>query len=251
MQHWLRLGLLGTDLFYSIGVLIVALYRAAKFALWAVFFLLGALVVLAGVYRFMAPTLTLTMLERQISGEEIRKDWVSLEAVSPHLLDAVIAAEDTKFCNHNGIDVESVQQALADAENGKGLRGASTISQQTAKNVFLFNGGGWVRKGVEAGMTIVIETFWSKKRIMEVYLNVAEWGDGIFGAEAAAQVRFGKSARALTKGEAALLASVLPNPHKWRVDPPGAYVRKRSRIIGTRMRQIKRDGLSTCVFDEE
>lgn len=231
--------------------LFVGLYRLFNIALWAIFLTLFAMVVLAGVYRFVDPNLTLTMLERRLDGEEVQRQWSPIQSISPHLVDAVIAAEDTQFCQHKGIDFDAIETAIADAEQGKRLRGASTISQQTAKNVFLFNGGGWARKGVEAGLTIVIETLWPKRRIIEVYLNVAEWGDGVFGAEAAARARFGKSAASLTQQEAALLASVLPNPHKWRVDPPGPYVRKRARQVRARMRQIHRDGLNDCVANSK
>jgi monofunctional biosynthetic peptidoglycan transglycosylase len=213
-------------------------------------FAIGASVAWAGVYRFAAPPGTFLMLQRKMSGAVIIHPWTPLEDVSPHLTRAVIAAEDTRFCLHNGIDFEAIEDAMAEAENGKRLRGASTISQQTAKNAFLWNGGGWLRKGAEAWMTTLIETFWSKRRVMEVYLNIAEWGDGYFGAEAAAQARFGKSAKALTKREAALLASVLPNPHKWRVDPPGPYVRRRAATVRMRMDQVQRDGLDACVFNQ-
>lgn len=203
----------------------------------------------AGVYRVTPPPGTLLMLERKLSGDVIVHPWVSLDEISPHLVTAVIAAEDTRFCLHDGIDFDAIDQAIEEAENGKRLRGASTISQQTAKNAFLWNGRNWFRKGGETWMTFVIETLWPKRRIMEVYLNVAEWGDGLFGAEAAAQKRFGKSARDLSPREAALLAAVLPNPHRWRVDPPGPYVRKRARTLRARMLQVRRDGLDDCVLE--
>lgn len=205
----------------------------------------------AGLYAVAAPPGTLLMLQRKMSGDVIIHPWASLDQISPHLVTAVIAAEDTRFCLHNGIDFEAIDKALEEAENGRKLRGASTISQQTAKNAFLWNGGGWVRKGGEAWMTMLIETFWPKRRIMEVYLNIAEWGDGHFGAEAAAQARFGKSAKDLTAREAALLASVLPNPHKWRVDPPGPYVSRRAGTVRMRMSQVRRDGLDACVLQRK
>ena len=210
--------------------------------------LFAASLLWAGLYRIAPPPGTLLMFQRKLSGDVIEHPWTPLEEISPHLVRAVIAAEDTRFCLHNGIDFEAIDKALEDSKNGKRLRGASTISQQTAKNAFLWNGGGWLRKGGEAWMTVLIESFWPKRRIMEVYLNVAEWGDGHFGAEAAAQARFHKSAKDLTPHEAALLASVLPNPHKWRVDPPGPYVRSRSYTIRSRMDQVSRDGLDTCVW---
>ncbi|WP_411817553.1 monofunctional biosynthetic peptidoglycan transglycosylase [Hyphococcus sp. DH-69] len=219
--------------------------RLAGFALIGL--VLGS-VLWAGLYRVAPPPGTLLMLQRKMSGDVIIHPWVPLDEISPHLVTAVIAAEDTRFCIHNGIDLEAIDKALLEKKNGKKLRGASTISQQTAKNAFFWNGGGWVRKGGEAWMTVLIETVWPKRRIMEVYLNIAEWGDGHFGAEAAAQARFGKSARDLTRHEAALLASVLPNPHKWRVDPPGPYVRGRAATIRARMNNVRRDGLDHCVL---
>ena len=203
----------------------------------------------AGYYRLSPPPGTLLMVQRSLSGEAISHPWKPLEEMSPHLVTAVIAAEDTRFCFHKGIDFDAIDKALTEAENGKRLRGASTISQQTAKNAFLWNGGGWLRKGGEAWMTMLIEAIWPKRRIIEVYLNIAEWGDGHFGAEAAAQARFGKSAKDLTAHEAALLASVLPNPHKWRVDPPGPYVRSRVGTVRVRMNQVRRDGLDACVLN--
>jgi len=222
------------------------------FALRGVLIGAGALVagsvLWAGLYAVAPPPGTLLMLQRKMSGDVIVHPWTPLNEISPHLVRAVIAAEDTRFCLHKGIDFEAIDKALDEAENGRKLRGASTISQQTAKNAFFWNGGGWLRKGGEAWMTVLIETIWPKRRIMEVYLNVAEWGDGKFGAEAAAQARFRKSAKDLNAYEAALLASVLPNPHKWRVDPPGPYVRGRAATVRTRMNHVGRDGLDACVL---
>ena len=219
------------------------IFRALAFSIMA---LVVGSIVWAGSYRFVEPPGTLLMLERKLSGEEVVHPWVALENISPYLVTAVIAAEDTRFCLHNGIDFDAIEEAISEAENGARLRGASTISQQTAKNAFLWNGRSWLRKGGETWMTFVIETLWPKRRIMEMYLNIAEWGDGNFGAEAAAQKRFGKSANDLTRQEAALLAAVLPNPHKWRVDPPGQYVRGRVVTLRKRMEQVRRDGLDDC-----
>ncbi|MEL7491657.1 MAG: monofunctional biosynthetic peptidoglycan transglycosylase [Pseudomonadota bacterium] len=202
----------------------------------------------AGAYRFVSPPATLTMLERKLGGDVILHPWTKLENISPHLVRAVIAGEDTRFCRHRGIDLEAIEKAVEESRRGKRLRGASTISQQTAKNAFFWNGGGWARKGGETWMTLLIETLWPKRRVMEVYLNVAEWGDGLFGAEAAAQARFGKAAKDLSPYEAALLASVLPSPHKWRVHNPGPYVRGRAATLRKRMEQVRRDGLDRCVL---
>lgn len=212
-----------------------------------VVFVLGS-VAWAGLYRFVAPPGTFVMLGRTLAGVEVRRDWVPLSAISPHLVRAVIAGEDSKFCTHAGFDFEAIEKASEYNKRGKKRRGASTLTQQTAKNAFLWNRGGWVRKGAETWFAAVIDAIWPKRRVMEVYLNIAEWGDGLFGAEAAAQGRFGKSAKALTKNEAALLAAVLPSPNKWRVDPPGPYVKRRAAILRKRMDIVDRDGLADCAL---
>ncbi len=194
------------------------------------------------------PPPTFNMAGVAMKGVEVRQKWVDLKDISPHLVRAVIAAEDQNFCAHQGFDMKEIQKAMQDAENGGDLRGASTISQQTAKNAYLWTGGGWPRKGAEAVFTLMIETVWPKARIMEVYLNAAEWGDGLFGAEAAAQARFGKSAADLTAREAALMAAVLPSPNRYRLDPPGDYVAGRASTLEARMRDVDRDGLARCVL---
>ncbi|MFN3911851.1 monofunctional biosynthetic peptidoglycan transglycosylase [Hyphomonas sp.] len=196
---------------------------------------------------------TLLMVQRGGEGQQVRQDWVPLEKISPNLVLAVISAEDAKFCDHGGIDWDAIEKARAYNKKhaGKKRRGGSTISQQTAKNVFFWNGGGMARKAGEAWMTYVIEAVWGKRRIMEVYLNVAEWGDGLFGAEAAAQARFGKSAADLTPLEAARLAAVLPSPNKWSADKPGPYVRKRTGSIQSRMRVVANEGYAACVLGDD
>ncbi|KCZ92665.1 monofunctional biosynthetic peptidoglycan transglycosylase [Hyphomonas johnsonii] len=193
---------------------------------------------------------TILMVQRAISGETIRRDWVPLEDISPYLVSAVIAAEDTRYCQHHGVDPEAIEKAIGEYKSGKGVRGASTITQQTAKNVFFWNGGGAPRKAGDMWMATFVDFAWGKRRVMEVYLNVAEWGDGIFGAEAAAQARFGKPASDLSMREAALLAAVLPSPNKWRVDPPGPYVSKRAGTLQARMRVVRHQGLDACVFGD-
>jgi monofunctional biosynthetic peptidoglycan transglycosylase len=162
-------------------------------------------------------------------------DWVPWEEISPHAAVAVIAAEDQKFAVHSGFDLESIDQALAEARSGRRLRGASTISQQVAKNLFLWPGQSWFRKGLEAWLTVLIEAFWSKRRILEVYLNSAEFGRGVWGVEAASRRFFGRPARRLDPGEAALLAAVLPNPERFRADAPSAYLRRRQAWIESQM----------------
>ena len=213
--------------------------------------LIGFLVVhaYALALKFVRVPASILMGQRALAGEDVRRDWTPIEAISPHLVLAVIAAEDTAFCQHEGVDMAAISKALEERERGQGLRGASTITQQTAKNVFLWNGGGLVRKAPEAWMATFIDFVWGKRRVMEAYLNIAEWGDGLFGAEAAAQARFGKSAADLTAREAALLAAVLPSPNKWRVDPPGPYVRKRAATLQARMQTVRRDGLAACVLE--
>ncbi|MCL4128883.1 UNVERIFIED_CONTAM: hypothetical protein GTU68_030832 [Idotea baltica] len=176
---------------------------------------------------------------------------VAIENISPHLVRAVIAAEDSRFCQHGGVDTKAIRKAIDEHKAGKGLRGASTITQQSAKNVFFWNGGGFLRKAGDAWMATVVDFVWGKRRVMEVYLNVAEWGDGLFGAEAAAQARFGKSAADLTEREAALLAAVLPSPNKWRVDPPGPYVSKRAGTLQARMRVVAGEKLDACVWGDK
>ena len=190
------------------------------------------------------------MLERQVSAwfsgdfhYVAHSDWVGMDEISPWMGLAVIAAEDQKFPDHWGIDVPAIEKALAHNErNENRIRGASTLSQQTAKNLFLWDGRSWLPKGLEVGLTVGIETVWSKKRILTVYLNIAEFGDGIFGVEAAAQRYFHKPASRLTPAEAALLAAVLPNPIRFRADAPSGYVHSRQAWILRQMRQLGGEG---------
>jgi len=194
---------------------------------------------------------TVLMVQRSLAGEDIRRDWTRLEDISPYIVDAVIGGEDGRFCEHKGIDFEAIEQALEDNQDGGKRRGGSTITQQTAKNVFFWNGGGYVRKAGEAWMASFVDFVWGKRRTMEIYLNVAEWGDGIFGIEAASQIRFGKPAKDLTQQEAALLAAVLPSPNKWRVDPPGNYVRGRAGTLRQRMNVVRDSRYSGCILGED
>ncbi|TLV06488.1 monofunctional biosynthetic peptidoglycan transglycosylase [Klebsiella indica] len=190
------------------------------------------------------------MLERQagawLSGDfqyVAHSDWVGMDQISPWMGLAVIAAEDQKFPEHWGFDIPAIEKALAHNERHENrIRGASTLSQQTAKNLFLWEGRSWLRKGLEAGLTVGIEMVWSKKRILTVYLNIAEFGHGTFGVEAASQRYFHKPASKLTASEAALLAAVLPNPIRFRVDAPSGYVRSRQAWILRQMRQLGGEG---------
>lgn len=186
------------------------------------------------------------MAERQIGawltgdfGYLAHSDWVDMDDISPFMGMAVIAAEDQTFPQHWGFDVAAIEKALSHNQRHETrIRGASTLSQQTAKNLFLWDGRSWLRKGLEAGLTVGIETVWSKKRILTVYLNVAEFGTGVFGVEAAAQRYFHKPASKLTMSEAALLAAVLPNPIRFKADAPSGYVRSRQAWILRQMRQL-------------
>ena len=220
------------------------MWRGAKLSV----LILLASIVLPCIYRFAGPPGTWTMLQRWRAGASISWSPVSIEHVSPSLIRAVIAAEDARFCSHSGFDFKEIRTAVQERKSRGYLRGASTLSQQTAKNAFLWNGGGWARKGAETWLTSVIELIWPKRRIMESYLNIAEWGDGLFGAEAAARARFGVSASKLSMRQSALLAAVLPSPNKWRLDPLGPYVAGRAVQIEARMREIDRQGLDTCVL---
>ncbi len=200
------------------------------------------------IYRLALPPGTVLMLARAAEGERIRHESVPMRRISPHMVRAVIAAEDARFCQHDGFDLEAIQDAMESNRDGGRTRGASTISQQTAKNAFLWPARSWLRKGAETYFTGLIEFMWPKRRIMETYLNVAEWGDGIFGVEAAAQARFGVSAENLTPLQAARLAAVLPSPNRWRADNPGPYVRRRAATIMQRARVVGNEGLANCVL---
>jgi len=227
------------------------LKRVFKFLLKLLLWFLGLSIGSVILFRFVPVPVTPLMLircgEQLFNGKEMRmtKSWKSIDNISPTLVQAVIAAEDQKFTEHFGFDVQAIEKAQKynERKNGKRIRGASTITQQTAKNVFLWRGTGWtryLRKGFEVYFTFLLEIFWSKERIMEVYLNVAEWGDGVYGAEAAAQSCFGKSAHKLSAPESALLAAVLPNPRKWSAAQPTSYILRRQAWILTNMYRIEK-----------
>lgn len=190
----------------------------------------------------LTPLMMIRLVDNGIHGKPLRfnKDWVSIEEISPRLQSAVIASEDFKFFEHNGFDWDAIQKAIKHNRQGKKVRGASTISQQVAKNVFLWPARSWTRKILETYFTGLIELSWSKKRILEVYLNVAEFGDGVYGVEAAAQRYFNKTASEVNSAEAALMAAVLPNPRILRIDRPSRYVRFRQTKIQRRMRVASR-----------
>lgn len=222
----------------------IAVFLLKWFAILGVAFLaVSALAVF--VIGWTGPPPTFNMAQKAMSGVEVRRTWVPLKDISANLVRAVIASEDTRFCQHHGFDMVELRKAMDEADAGGRVRGASTISQQTAKNVFLFNGGGYVRKGFEAWFTFLIEKMWTKARIMEIYLNVAEWGDGYYGAEAAARARFKLPAKQLSQRQSALLAAVLPSPNRWKIT--GNYAQQRAGKIQTVMGVVRRDGLDACV----
>jgi monofunctional biosynthetic peptidoglycan transglycosylase len=195
--------------------------------------------------RFIDPPVSAFMVARQLQawgdGDwkfRIAQDWQDFDRIASSLPVAIIAAEDQNFADHHGFDFKAIQKARKQNARGRKLRGASTISQQLAKNLFLWSGRSWVRKGLEAWYTVLIETMWPKHRIVEVYANVAEFGDGVYGAQSAARAFFGKDAARLSASESARLAAVLPNPKRYNARNPGPYVQRRSRAIERQMRQI-------------
>ena len=217
--------------------------RVLRLLLFSFFGFIGGSVLLVLIYKWVPVPGTPLMLIRKFetrddgkSAPPIKHDWVSLENISPHLQLAVVCSEDQNYLKHYGIDWGAVEKAQKENEKRKRPRGASTITQQTAKNIFLWQGRNYIRKGLEVWFTYLIETCWSKERIMEVYLNSIEMGDGIYGAEAAAQAFFGKKASQLTREEAALIAATLPNPRRYSAKNPSAYVRGRQQFILNQMR---------------
>lgn len=207
-------------------------------------FLLATVLQVAAL-RFVDPWFSTFMAIRQFEawgqGDwrfRVAYDWRDLDEISPNLPVALVAAEDQRFAEHFGFDLEAIEKARKNNARGRKVRGASTISQQTAKNLFLWSGRSWVRKGIEAWYTVLIETLWPKRRIIEVYANIAEFGDGVYGAQAAARSYFRKDASALAAAEAARMAAVLPNPRRYSVARPGPYVRGRGKAIQRQMRYI-------------
>jgi monofunctional biosynthetic peptidoglycan transglycosylase len=203
---------------------------------------------LAVAYRFVPPPITILMIERVMQGHGFDRRWAPISQMSPALPRAAIAAEDARFCDHHGFDFQAIQKAMRhDERRPERLRGGSTISQQTAKNVFLWPDRSWVRKGFEAYTTVLIEALWGKRRIMEVYLNTVEMGPGVYGVEAAAQRYFHVSARSVSPAQAARLIAILPSPLKWQVVDPGAYVRRRDARIGKGAAAVARRDSAACV----
>ena len=223
--------------------------RILVWAGWVVGLFLGLNILLVLVFRFVPVPTSGLMVQRRVeawAGDKpytSRHRWVPLEDISPSLGAAVIAAEDQNFTEHFGFDWQAIEKAVQHNEHSRRKRGASTVSQQTAKNLFLWSSRSWTRKGLEAWFTLLLEVGWSKKRILEVYLNIVEFGDGVYGAEAAARTFFGKPAKRLTPSEAALLAAVLPNPRRFHAGAPSEYIRGRQTWILNQMRQLGGDQL--------
>lgn len=213
---------------------------------YAVLAVLGAVlltVVQVLALRWIDPWTTAFMVDARVSSWfdddpkplRLRHEWRDYDTISKQLALAVVASEDQRLLDHHGFDFKQIKAALEEAEGGGRSRGASTITQQVAKNLFLWSGHSWLRKGMEAWYTVLIEALWSKRRILEVYLNIAQFGHGVYGAEAAAQTFFGKPAAKLTRAEAARLAAVLPNPERRRANAPGSYVVQRQKEIEAQM----------------
>ncbi len=203
-------------------------------------------------YRFVPPPITFTQMGDLLGGRGVEKEWMPLSEIDNDMERAAIAAEDGKFCAHNGFDTDAIAAAMrSNAEGKKKIRGGSTISQQTAKNAFLWQGGGYFRKGLEAWFTLLIEQMWTKQRIMEVYLNIAETGIGTYGVNAGAQRYFGKDASNLTRQEAARIAAVLPLPKEREAVAPSGFTRRYGNSIASRIRVVQRDGLDACLRGED
>ena len=198
-------------------------------------------------YRFVPPPLTFTMAADMIRGENVASDWMPLSQIDPKMAQAVIAAEDAKFCAHNGFDRDAIEAAMKRNARGGRIRGGSTISQQTAKNAFLWQGGGYFRKGLEAWFTLLIENLWGKVRIMEVYLNIAETGIATYGVNAGAQRYFKHDASRMTATEVARIAAVLPLPKKRGAVVPKGYTKRYGNAIAARTGIVNREKLDSCL----
>ena len=224
-------------------------WRLLRWPVRAVFAILVFCVLWVGLYRFIALPGGIYMATEAWEHGGIRQHWRPIEEISPRLVRSVMAAEDARFCDHHGFDFDAIRAAMRRNEQGKRTYGASTITQQTAKNVFLWHQRSWVRKGLEAGFTVLIELLWPKQRIIEMYLNTAEFAPGVFGAEAAAQHHFGRPALALTLAQASRLAAVLPNPKSRNAARPSNFVKRRARQIAAGAETLKAEGRDKCAFD--
>jgi len=221
--------------------------RVMRWLILAVVAFMGISVFLVLLYRFVPVPVTATML---LDEHGINKDWTPLSRIDRNMVAAAIGGEDGKFCQHNGFDKQAIEKAIQrNAKGGHVIRGGSTISQQTAKNVFLWQGGGYFRKGLEAWFTVLIEQIWGKRRIMEVYLNVAETGIGTYGVEAGAQRYYGHSAARLSTVEAARIAAALPSPKRREVVGASGFTRRHGNAIAARSTVVRRSDYDACVYD--
>ncbi len=221
-------------------------FKLARILAQIILWFIGISLILVLVFKWLPIPVTATML---MDENGITKDWESLDNIDPNLVAAVIAAEDSKYCEHWGFDTEAIEEAARKNAQGGRIRGGSTISQQTAKNVFLWQGGGYLRKALEAWFTFWIENVWGKQRIMEVYLNVAETGIGTYGAEAGAQRYFSKSAARLSPDEASRMAVALPSPKKRAVRSPSGWLARHGNRIEASIGVVQREGLDDCVYE--
>lgn len=212
--------------------------RLRRWLLWVVLIVIMTPLVLTLVYRFLPPPVTPLMVIRMIEGRGLDRRWVAWSQISPPMKRAVVAAEDNLFCQHDGFDWNSLEVAVKAYADGKRAGGGSTISMQTAKNLFLWPKRSVLRKALELPLTTALELLWPKERILEVYLNIAEWGPGLYGIEAAARANFGASAKGLNLRQASQLAAILPSPLKWRATPPSPYVSRRAATIRKRIGQL-------------
>ena len=219
-----------------------------RFLLKLIFGLLLLSILWVLIYRFINPPVTATMIGDVVAGRGATRDWMSLKAIDRDMVRAAIGAEDSKFCAHEGFDIEAIEDAMKRNASGGRIRGGSTISQQTAKNVFLWQGGGYPRKAAEAFFTFLIERLWDKRRIMEVYLNVAETGIGTYGVNAASQRYFGHDASAMSAAESGRIAAILPLPKKRGAVAPKGFTRRYGNSIAARVGVVGRDGLDACVY---
>ena len=225
----------GHGIAYNIG------WWIGRIVIW---FVVGSFVLVV-LYKFVPPPVTITMIA---DPNGFTKDWEGLSGIDRNMVAAVIAGEDAKFCEHNGFDQEAIEKAIERNANGGRIRGGSTISQQTAKNVFLWQGGGYFRKGLEAWFTVLIENVWGKRRIMEVYLNVAETGIGTYGVEAGAERYYQHSAARLTRVEAARIAAALPAPKRRSVTSAKGFTRRHGNAIAARSGVVRNEALDSCVY---
>jgi monofunctional biosynthetic peptidoglycan transglycosylase len=219
--------------------------KRIAFALFVLLVPAPALLIL--MFRAVPVPGTPQMLASWLRGDGAHYQWVDMDRIAPALAHAVIASEDQKFCSHHGFDWGSIDSAMRTYEGGGRLRGASTISQQAARSLFLFPVRSWIRKGLEAWLTVLEEALWPKRRILAVYLNVVDWGHGNFGAEAASRAYFHRSAAALSAKQATRLAAILPDPDAWRAARPGPHVAARAVLIARRMGEVRRDRLDSCL----